>query len=131
MEPDGDSTESGLGDVGGGENIGYVRDARGTFTAEPVADLDDAASDLSSFPELVSIIESDVRGLSVFPLPGIFERMEPRKERVDSFVSDLLKDGYDWRSREVRSDASPVGVFDPSRDAFEACCPMIFVYAVN
>lgn len=35
-------------------------------------------------------------GLSVLPLPGILDRRE-RKDRDESLVSDLLKDGYDWR----------------------------------
>jgi hypothetical protein len=37
----------------------------------------------------------DAFGLSALEEPGIFERMEPRSERVDSLVSALLKDGYD------------------------------------
>ena len=32
-------------------------------------------------------------GLSIFPLPGILERIEPLNERADSLVSDLLNDG--------------------------------------
>lgn len=32
-------------------------------------------------------------GLSSFPLPGIFDRIEPLNDRADSLVSDLLKDG--------------------------------------
>jgi hypothetical protein len=39
-------------------------------------------------------------GLSVFPLPGILERRE-RKDREDSLVSDLLKDGYDCRGASL------------------------------
>lgn len=31
--------------------------------------------------------------LSALPLPGIFDRMEPRNERTDSLVSDLLNEG--------------------------------------
>jgi hypothetical protein len=33
-------------------------------------------------------------GLSVLPLPGILDR-NPRNDRDESLVSDLLKDGYD------------------------------------
>ena len=57
------------------------------------ADLVDAASDLSTPPLLVSRFCREVLGLSDFPLPGILDRIEPRKERDDSLVSDLLKDG--------------------------------------
>ena len=73
---------------GGGE---WDRDARAARPDLPLAaDLVEAASDLS-----VSMLESDPLGLSVFPLPGIFERMTPRKDFEDSLVSDLLKEGYD------------------------------------
>ena len=41
----------------------------------------------------LSPCEKEERGLFVLEAPGIFDRMEPRKEREDSFVSDLLKDG--------------------------------------
>lgn len=59
-------------------------------------DFIEPASDLSL---ALSVLESAVvepRGLSVLGrAPGIFERMEPRKERMDSLVSDFEKDGYD------------------------------------
>lgn len=52
----------------------------------------------------VSIAESpDGRGLSERPLPGILDRMAPRNDRADSFVSDLLSDGYDLRISPARS----------------------------
>jgi hypothetical protein len=61
------------------------------------ADLVDAASDLSIPPllGLVSMLSPEVEflGLSVFPLPGILDLMELRKDREDSFVSDLLNEG--------------------------------------
>lgn len=54
-------------------------------------DLTEAASDFS--PEASPFDRmAEFRGLSVFPLPGILDRRE-RKERDESFVSDLLKDG--------------------------------------
>ena len=59
-------------------------------------DLTDVASLFSAAASLLARM-AELRGLSVLPLPGIFER-RVLKERVDSFVSDLLKDGYDWRS---------------------------------
>lgn len=58
------------------------------------ADLVEAASD-RSFPPLVSMLDSDALGLSDFSdfeLDRILDPMD-RKEREDSFVSDLLKDG--------------------------------------
>ena len=61
------------------------------------ADLVDAASDLSIPPllEPVSMLSPEVEflGLSVFPLPGILDLIELRKDREDSFVSDLLNEG--------------------------------------
>ena len=91
----GDSIESHEGDAGNCEG-GCIESARLALDALDlalVADLIDAASDLSVSPVTVSIWLSDVLGLSVFVLPGIFERIDPRSERIDSFVSDLLKDG--------------------------------------
>lgn len=91
----GDNIESPAGEAGACE-AGCIESARLALDALDlalVADLIDAASDLSVPPETVSIWDSDVLGLSVFMLPGILDRIEPRNERVDSFVSDLLKDG--------------------------------------
>lgn len=58
-------------------------------------DRTDATSDLST---RVSPLERTVelRGLSVFPPPGILDR-SALKERDDSFVSDFPREGYDWR----------------------------------
>ena len=50
-------------------------------------------SALPSAALLLSSCEKEDRGLSDLDAPGIFERMEPRNEREDSFVSDLLKEG--------------------------------------
>lgn len=91
----GDSIESaggGAGDCKGG----CIESARVAFDALDftlVVDLIEPASDLSVPPVTVSIWDSDVLGLSVFMLPGILDRNDPRSERVDSFVSDLLKEG--------------------------------------
>jgi hypothetical protein len=60
-------------------------------------DLTEPASDLS--PAVMStranaLLEAfGLSDLSFFPLPGIFERMDPRNDRLDSFVSDLEKEG--------------------------------------
>lgn len=66
----------------------------------------------SPFPKL-----AEARGLSVLTLPGIFDRSE-RNDREDSLVSDLLKDGYDWR-------ASPLAAPDPFEEpSFEFWLPI-------
>ena len=91
----GDSIESPEGVAGNCEG-GCIESARLALDALDLAlveDLIDAASDLSVPPETVSIWDNDVLGLSVFMLPGILDRIDPRSERADSFVSDLLKDG--------------------------------------
>lgn len=62
-----------------------------------IEDLMEAASDLSvlelGFPASPALEDL---GLSDFP-PGIFERIDMRREREDSFVSDLEKEGSDSR----------------------------------
>ena len=50
----------------------------------------------------------DARGLSEDLPPGIFVRSAARKDRVDSFVSALLNEGY-----ESREGPGPVGVCEP------------------
>jgi len=84
-------------------------------------DLTEAASDLS--PRFSSVV--DPLGLSVDFCPGIFDLIAVRKERDDSFVSDLLNDGY-----ESREGPSPVGVSRPPRFAslsFDGWLPMVVV----
>lgn len=112
-----DAGELGLGGTG---------EIWGRFAFDPldlalVADLVDAASE-RSLPTEVSMLVIDARGLSDFSLdePGILDLID-RKEREDSLVSDLLKEGYDCkpsprRSREVEE--ASLGVFEPSLD----CC---------
>lgn len=51
----------------------------------------DAASDLSTSGLVNPAV--DPLGLSVFDVPGILDRMAPLKDRIDSFVSALLKEG--------------------------------------
>lgn len=48
---------------------------------------------LSTLVLLRLVFGVDDRGLSLFALPGILDRIEPRKEREDSRVSDLLNEG--------------------------------------
>jgi len=84
-----------------------------------VEDLTEAASDLS--PGFSSVV--DPLGLSVDFCPGIFDLIAVRNERDDSFVSDLLNDGY-----ESREGPSPVGVSLPPRLAslsLEGWLPMM------
>jgi len=82
--------------------------------------------DLSRCPLVTSAAENELLGLSDFA-PGIFER-NPRNERDDSLVSDLLNEGYDCNvslpdlSREV--DDAFLGVLEPSLD-FEGCWPIL------
>jgi hypothetical protein len=83
---------------------------------ELLPDRTDAASDLSGIAES-PLLSPDVelRGLSV--LLGILDLNAPRRDRVDSLVSALLKDGYCWKlslplSREV-CDALLLGVLAP------------------
>lgn len=56
-------------------------------------DLTEAASDFSGASPFE--MRAEFLGLSVFPAPGIFDFKAPRKDRDDSFVSDLLNEGYD------------------------------------
>lgn len=58
-------------------------------------DLMEPASDRSFWLSVLERAVVEPRGLSVLRAPGIFERMDPRKERRDSLVSDFEKDGYD------------------------------------
>lgn len=60
-------------------------------------------------------------GLSVFEPPGILDR-SALKDREESLVSDLLKDGYDCRLPSP--EAEPLGEEPPS---LEAELPMVAV----
>ena len=77
---------------------------------------------------LLSAWEKEDRGLLDLEAPGILERMDPRNEREDSLVSDLLNDGYacnlspNERSSDV--DEAFLGVLEPSR-SFDGCWPML------
>jgi len=76
---------------------------------DPVSPRDDCVSDLSRFvSESFAIADEDVRGLSDDFVPGILVLMALLNDRVDSFVSDLLNDGY-----EPSAGPGPVGVREP------------------
>ena len=74
------------------------------FDRPLVADLTLCASARSS-ADTSPKPDVDPRGLSADLPPGIFVRSEFLNERIDSFVSDLLKEGY-----ESRLGPGPVGV---------------------
>ena len=79
-------------------------------------DRTDAASDLSPSRSPLTNPEVEFRGLSLL-LPGIFDLNAPLNDRLDSLVSALLNDGYDWRlssplSNEV-CDTLAFGVLAP------------------
>lgn len=86
--------------------------------------VDALVSDLSKVPLGMSDCENEFLGLSDF-CPGIFD-LNPRKEREDSLVSDLLNEGYDCSpSTDLSSDVDDafLGVLEPS-PAFEGCWPI-------
>ena len=92
-------------------------------------DRKEAASDLSTRVSPLLNPDAELRGLSVLPLPGILD-LNPRKDRFDSLVSDLLNDGYDWRLskslfKEV-CDAPPLGVDVP--EPFEGWFPILVMF---
>ena len=125
----GDVVESSGGDIGGCTDDPDI--ARLVLDAPDIAlvvDLIDAASDLSPFPEPIpsaaAIADVEALGLSFFPLPGIFDLMAPLMERDDSFVSDLLNDGYDCSPSPAERSTAFEGVFadDPDPSDFFDCC---------
>lgn len=129
-EPDRVGPGDAVGSGGGGDgdlSTAAIRLAFEALDFALVVDLTDTASLLST-PLLVSMLEIDVLGLSILPLPGILERMEPRKERVEPWVSDLLNDGKDCRgpSKDLSSDVEEafVGVLEPSF-AFDWLLPIL------
>jgi len=80
-------------------------------------DLAAATSGLSETSAAARIVE--LRGLSVLLDPGILDRSD-RRDREDSFVSDLLKDGYD-----CRFSGTPVDLEDPAPESLDGWLPMI------
>ena len=121
--------ESSVGDIGGcTDDPDIARLVLDPPDLALVVDLIEATSDLSPIPEAVpsppAIADVDALGLSLFPLPGIFDLMAPRKEREDSLVSDLLNDGYDCSPSPAERSAALEELFpdvpDPS-DFFDCC----------
>lgn len=60
-------------------------------------------------------------GLSVLPEPGILDRRE-RKERDESLVSDLLKEGYDCKPS---AGPFPEDLEDPPPASLDAWLPIV------
>jgi hypothetical protein len=62
-----------------------------------------------------SFTSEELRGLSAFllELPGILDRKE-RKERDDSLVSDLLRDGYDCKASPYDGAPGPLAAPGPA-----------------
>lgn len=74
---------------GGDEALGADADREGLAFAVAVSAFSATAGEVVS-----SMCVVDALGLSVFDdVPGIFDRIEPLKDFIDSFVSDLLKEG--------------------------------------
>jgi len=104
----GDVTSSVGSCVGeGGESASSLWPAFPREERPALPDLTDATSDFSPAPAGSPLGSPDVDalGLSVFA-PGILDFKAPRNDLAESFVSALLKEGYDWRlfnplSREV------------------------------
>lgn len=71
--------------------VSLLRPEREMLERPLLPDRTEAASPVSPLATM------EFLGLSVLPLPGILDR-NPRKDRVESLVSDLLKEGYDWRA---------------------------------
>ena len=76
------------GELGGGRESARLLRVNGDFPLLP--DFTEAASDFSCGSPFARMAE--LRGLSVLPEPGILDRSD-RKDRDDSLVSDLLKEG--------------------------------------
>ena len=94
---DSDGEDGGSGEAGREvvSDPGEVGERPALEPGRLLADLIEPASDLSPWLSVWERAVVEPRGLSVLRAPGILERMEPRKERRDSLVSDFEKDGYD------------------------------------
>lgn len=87
---------------------GSIDRAEFLFERPLVADFTLCASPRSSPEVSPDNAEVDPLGLSADLPPGILVRREFLNERIDSFVSDLLNEGY-----ESRDGPGPVGVCEP------------------
>ncbi len=119
--------ESVVGDMGGGaEEPDIARLVLDAPDLALVVDLIDATSDLSALPEfgpsLPGSTDVDALGLSVLALPGIFDLMAPLREREDSFVSDLLNEGYDCNPSPADRSPEDEDVFPDAPSLFFDCC---------
>lgn len=97
----------------GDEVLGADDDREGLAFEFAVSAFSAAAGEAES-----SICDVEARGLSVFDVPGILDLIEPLKDFIDSFVSDLLNEGYDLRSspseRSTDVDEAFLDDLDPS-----------------
>jgi hypothetical protein len=78
-------------------DVGFDTGESGEFVLESAErplfpDRKEAASDLSTSVSPLLNPDAELRGLSVLLLPGILD-LNPRNDRFDSLVSDLLNDG--------------------------------------
>ena len=89
-----------------------------------VVDLIDVASDLSAdaeFPPAGPVEEA--LGLSDLSFPGIFERIEFRMDRDESFVSERLNEGYCSKPGSLDDVLAPSPLFL----SFEGWLPMVWI----
>lgn len=94
LDKDGDGGGSGASGVAAGSSAVGDCALRLVELRRLAADLIEPASDLSVWLSVCDRADVDARGLSLL---RIFERIDPRRERSDSFVSDREKDGYDCK----------------------------------
>ncbi len=112
-----------------GESGASVRPVFDKADRELLPDFTEAASDLSSVVSPLPRADREALGLSVL-VPGILD-LKALKDLVDSFVSALLKDGYDWRlsaplSKEIW-ETPPLGDADP--DPLDGWFPIVVCLA--
>lgn len=114
-----------IGDITEGVSAedGEVGDTAGSECLLLRADLLDLIVSLSDLSPSPFDSKAEVRGLSVFPEPGILDR-KVLKDLVESLVSDLLKEGRDGRP------SGPAALFGrevllPSLDGW---LPIVFVF---
>jgi hypothetical protein len=114
-ESTGDSGSSGVCMRGGRS----LRLALETLERPLLPDRTEAASAVLSVDEVSTLASTaEFLGLSVLALlPGILDRRD-RKDRDDSLVSDLLKDGYDCRGGSPAPEPDPFGGELPSLECW-------------
>lgn len=103
-----------------GDGTDSERRTAGGFAVLPCfAEVESDRSNRSPFARI-----AELRGLSVFPEPGILDRRE-RKDREDSLVSDLLNEGYDCRFSGTARSPLPPGFDDPTPASLDGWLPII------